>query len=172
MQVQDINIGSHVADYGLSQFCAPEAEPVPGRGASVCRPYGLTPTSLAKTVAESRAVRAFKCPSSVGAAHSRSCASGNTLAPAGITHGLYFQGCAYTEWLPPIKIGNVNSSQRASAECKLAPLDNYPPRKHSAMTFLSGFIEPSSIGMFFAAGGVASIFSTLRSWLGGAVRCR
>src|SRR6266478_8504685 len=52
---------------------------------------------------------------SVGAAHSRSCASGNTLAPAGITHRLYLQGCADREWLPPIKIDNVNSSQRASA---------------------------------------------------------
>jgi len=51
----------------------------------------------------------------VGAAHSGSCASGNTLAPAGITYGLYFQGCADKEWLPPIKIGNVTSSQRASA---------------------------------------------------------
>ena len=39
---------------------------------------------------------------SVGAAHSRGCASGNTLAPAGITHRLYFQGCADREWLPPI----------------------------------------------------------------------
>jgi hypothetical protein len=52
---------------------------------------------------------------SLGAAHSRSCASGNTLAPAGITHRLYFQGCADREWLPPIKLGNVNSFQRASA---------------------------------------------------------
>jgi len=78
---------------------------------------------------------------SVGAAHSRSCASGNTLAPAGITHGLYFQGCADREWPPPIKIkiGNVTSSQRASARCELAPLDNFPPRKHSTMTFLSRF---------------------------------
>ena len=41
---------------------------------------------------------------SVGAAQSRSCASGNTLAPAGITHGLYFQGCADREWLPPIEL--------------------------------------------------------------------
>src|SRR5260370_34413984 len=52
---------------------------------------------------------------SVGAAHSLSYASGNTLAPAGITHRLYFQGRAAREWRTSIKIVNVTSSHRPIA---------------------------------------------------------
>jgi hypothetical protein len=128
----------------------------------------IGPPTLARVIAQ------LSDELSVGAAHSRSCASGNTLAPAGITHGLYFQGCADREWLPPIKLKSAMllapgaQLRDASLRHSITSLqENFAHR-----LLCSDFIESSSIWIFFAAEELTSIFSTLQLWSGGAARCR